>query len=172
MLFTLVSLVLHSWRNQWISWVPHCSLQTRRRLRLRCVFQKWDLLVWPFRNRGLLTFQRHRHNTIRDFGAVTFIYWFRLECFAVYASSPLLPPKTQDSLCSGLANLLQWDFHPQDQCSFSQRTGRTPKSVRSELCLLNVYKHRFIKPSPLFRCYPYINVSKPKVRIQRGFRDS
>jgi hypothetical protein len=98
-----------------------------------CV-SKWDLLVWPFRNRGLLTFQRHRHNTIRDFGAVTFIYWFRLECFAVYASSPLLPPKTQDSLCSGLANLLQWDFHPQDQCSFAQRTGRTPKSVRSKLC--------------------------------------
>ncbi|CAE16807.1 unnamed protein product [Photorhabdus laumondii subsp. laumondii TTO1] len=40
------------------------------------------------------------------FGAITFTFWFRLECFAVYASSPLLPPETQDSLRSGLANSL------------------------------------------------------------------
>lgn len=37
------------------------------------------------------------------FGAITFTSWFRLECFAVYASSPLLPPEMQDSLRRGLA---------------------------------------------------------------------
>lgn len=31
-----------------------------------------------------------------DFGAVAFLYRFRIECFAVYASSPLLPPEMQD----------------------------------------------------------------------------
>ncbi len=57
------------------------------------------------------------------FGAITFTLWFRLECFAVYASSPLLPPETQDSLRSGLANpFLRRDSHPQDQYSFAQRT--------------------------------------------------
>jgi hypothetical protein len=35
------------------------------------------------------------------FGASTFTYSFRLECFAVYASSLLLPPEMQDSLYSG-----------------------------------------------------------------------
>ncbi|WP_275352662.1 hypothetical protein [Xenorhabdus bovienii] len=64
------------------------------------------------------------HNQ-RDFGAITFTCWFRLECFAVYASSPLLPPEMQDSLRSDLANLLRRDFHPQEQCCFAQRTGRT-----------------------------------------------
>lgn len=44
--------------------------------------------------------------------------------------------------------------------------GRTPKSVRSELCCLNVYKHCFRSH------YTYINISIPKVRIQSGFRDS
>ncbi|OTA14105.1 plasmid stabilization protein [Xenorhabdus vietnamensis] len=57
------------------------------------------------------------------FGAIAFTFWFRLECFAVYASSPLLPPETQDSLRSGLAKpFLRRDFHPQDQYSFAQRT--------------------------------------------------
>jgi hypothetical protein len=35
------------------------------------------------------------------FGAFTFTYSFRLECFAIYASSLLLPPEMQDSLYSG-----------------------------------------------------------------------
>ncbi|WP_156115444.1 MULTISPECIES: hypothetical protein [Xenorhabdus] len=44
-------------------------------------------------------------------------------CFAVYSSSPLLPPETQNSLRSGLANpILRREFHPQDQYSFAQRT--------------------------------------------------
>lgn len=49
-----------------------------------------------------------------NFGVITFTYWFRLECFAVYASSPLLPPEMQDSLRSDLANLLRRGFHPQE----------------------------------------------------------
>jgi len=36
--------------------------------------------------------------TNRAYGAITFTYRFRLECFAVYASPPSLPPAAQDSL--------------------------------------------------------------------------
>lgn len=36
-----------------------------------------------------------------DFGAITFTIWFRLEYFAVYASSLSLPLATQDSLRGG-----------------------------------------------------------------------
>lgn len=43
------------------------------------------------------------HTIKMYFGAITFTSWFRLECFAVYASSPLLPPEMQDSLRRGLA---------------------------------------------------------------------
>ena len=43
----------------------------------------------------------HRLMQLPFFGAKAFTFRFRLECFAVYASSLLLPPETQDSLHGG-----------------------------------------------------------------------
>ena len=45
--------------------------------------------------------ETYRLMRLHFFGATAFTFRFRLECFAVYASSPLLPPETQDSLRSG-----------------------------------------------------------------------
>ncbi|WP_208607598.1 hypothetical protein, partial [Xenorhabdus thuongxuanensis] len=112
----LVPDILIPLRGVRISWVPHCSLQTRRRLRLRCV------LLTGKKNRQCAhseTIACWFDDTIGttqsvNFGVITFTYWFRLECFAVYASSPLLPPEMQDSLRSDLANLLRRGFHPQE----------------------------------------------------------
>lgn len=113
----------HSLRNIRISRVPHCSIQTRRRLRLRYVLLYGYLPVCAFSNCCLLAGLTIGTHELMYFGAITFIIRFRLECFVVYASFPLLPPYTQDSLRSGLANLLRWDFHLQGQYSFSQRTA-------------------------------------------------
>lgn len=78
----------------------HPSLQTRRRLQPRHL----DMV----RCQVFLTMSccLPRPETCRlmrphFFGATAFTFRFRLECFAVYASSPLLPPGTQDSLRSG-----------------------------------------------------------------------
>ncbi|EQB98370.1 hypothetical protein B738_25185 [Photorhabdus temperata subsp. temperata M1021] len=91
---------------------------------------KWifaNLTIQPLLPAGLPTPSAHTTRGISELSRSSFDFGF--ECFAVYASSPLLPPDTQDSLRSCLANLLRRVFHPQDQCSFAQRTGRTPRSV-------------------------------------------
>ena len=98
---TLGRPILRPLRTPWISWVPsHISTNSPT---------PETPVDWP--GSGSPGAPRHacclpsgprcQLSTITDFGAITFTFRFQLECFAVYASPPLLPPGTQDSLHSG-----------------------------------------------------------------------
>ena len=64
------------------------------------------------------------------FGATAFTSRFRLERFAVYASSPLLPPETQDSL-RGDAGYI---FHGRTfTCKVGAASCRTPNLCKIKL---------------------------------------
>ena len=92
--------ILFSQRNKWISWVPHITLQTRRRLQPRHLIMT-RIQIYLVMFCCLPRPETCRLMRTHFFGATAFTFRFRLECFAVYASSPLLPPETQDSLRSG-----------------------------------------------------------------------
>ncbi len=85
--------------NIWISWVQSYISINSPTPATPVVSIDWNFQItfqhsWP----ATLPKVSAIHN--RYFGAITFTIWFRLEYFAVYASSLLLPPATQDSLCS------------------------------------------------------------------------
>ena len=72
------------------------------------------------------------------FGAITFTHRFRLECFAVYTSSPLLPPGTQDSLHSGAGFSFYGRTFTCKNSTTSWRTEETCKKAQDLLCKLSM----------------------------------